>query len=123
MEVASYIGLPFEKFNCAALVVKVSRELLGKEIPLHVSDCPDPMDAIEVGALMAGQIIKQWTKVDEGVDGDVVLFRMQGFPSHVGLVIGGGKFLHVLPGREACIEKLDSVHWRSRVVGFYRFDG
>lgn len=123
MEVAEFIGLRFEDYNCAALVVKVARERLGLEIPLHVSECTDPMDREEVDALIRGEVVKRWVRVDAGreADGDVVLFRMGGLPVHIGLLIGDGRFLHVLPGREACVERLDSISWRSRLVGVYRW--
>lgn len=64
-----------------------------------------------------------WTEVPPGHElwGDGVLMRIAGAPSHVGVVLGGGRFLHVLmKGHTSCIESYRDPKWAPRVEGFYR---
>lgn len=62
-----------------------------------------------------------WEKTSHPATGDVVLFRINGSESHVGIVTNPSYFLHVREGQDAVIEKLDSVIWKHRIVGFYKY--
>lgn len=61
---------------------------------------------------------KKWVPVPAGQERpwDVVHIR----PSHVGVVIGKGKMIHVGDGIGTCIESYNHPHWKHRVLGFYR---
>jgi len=54
--------------------------------------------------------------------GDLVFFRTVGSgPSHVGIAIGGGEFVHAPSSKGVVrVERLDSGYWASRVVSVRR---
>jgi cell wall-associated NlpC family hydrolase len=57
-------------------------------------------------------------------EGDLVFFStIAPGPSHVGLAIGNGEFIHA-PGSTGAvrIERLDAPYWRDRVVGVRRVE-
>lgn len=53
----------------------------------------------------------------------VVSFRSTGhFITHIGIVMPSlYKFIHIIENQTVCIERLDSVLWRSKLEGFYEF--
>ena len=61
-----------------------------------------------------------WRQVAEPQPGDVVVFRVGGHPSHIGLVLGDGLMLHIGEGFEAAVERYGSLMWGKRVADFWR---
>ncbi len=50
--------------------------------------------------------------------GDIVVIKVFGYASHIGVCIGGGKFLHTLRNTGSC---MDTLHrFRKMTEGFYR---
>lgn len=117
----SLIGLPYGfrgeggGVDCWQLVRRAARELYGIDFPNPA--CPTLADA---SAVMRAESVN-WIPVADPLAGDVVLFTLRGEPLHAGLVIGRGRFLHVLKGRASCVERLDGVLWHRRIEGFYRW--
>lgn len=64
-----------------------------------------------------------WRRVEKPRMLDVVVFNRGGKPAHVGVCIGGGKFVHVDAGHLSREESLDGFMWRSRIEGYYRYTG
>jgi cell wall-associated NlpC family hydrolase len=52
--------------------------------------------------------------------GDVLLIRQYGQACHVGLVAGGGNFLHIEERKKSLCESYRDSEWRRRIVGIYR---
>lgn len=117
------VGIPYafrgrtgEGLDCWQLVQRAALELFGLVYPdfpnvLTMADATPTMRAARGG----------WWQVDDAAAGDVVMFTMGGEPLHVGIVLTPPRFLHTLKGRESCIESYDSISWRSRRAGFYRW--
>lgn len=51
--------------------------------------------------------------------GSIHIFRIKGVETHCGIHLGGGEFLHSLPGRMSCVESLYSINWRNRRTGTF----
>jgi cell wall-associated NlpC family hydrolase len=50
--------------------------------------------------------------------GDLVFFEIGSKPSHVGIYVGGGEFIHApSSGKRVTKTRLSDSYWRSRVVG------
>lgn len=62
-----------------------------------------------------------WDRVDNPRMLDIVVFNLAGKPSHVGVCIGRGRFIHVEEGGRSRIEMLSSSLWSSRIEGYYRY--
>ena len=50
----------------------------------------------------------------------MAVFNIKGKPTHIGLCMGSGKFLHVREGGRSRIERFGPL-WQ--VAGFYRYTG
>ena len=124
-DLASYIGIPYaasargpDTVDCAGLVMLFYRQEMGIELPLaFYGPDADHEELAEVAD--DGMSSGQWVKVDVPQYGDVLVFRMFGQPTHVGVYIGGDDFLHSVAGKDSCIERVSS--WYSRLVGILRW--
>lgn len=124
-DLSRYIGIPYrtgargpDAVDCAGLVMQFYRHELGIELPAifygeEISR--EGMAAIADDGLRSGQ----WIKIDQPSVGDVLVFRMFGQPTHVGVYIGGDDFLHSVEGKDSCIERVSS--WGSRLIGVLRW--
>mgnify|MGYP001037211067 CR=1 FL=1 len=104
-----YIGKKYPPPDgCILLVSSVFRTIFERAIPE------------DAGERVMEVFRKSMFPVDDPQEGDVVLMR--GEQWHVGVVVKKGSMLHAAPpdGR-AVIERYNSLHWKSRVKGFYRW--
>lgn len=120
-----YVGIPYRAegrdwagCDCWGLCVLVFREQLGITLP-NYSGYSDPLSA-EAAALVA-QGRQAWQPVARPQPFDVVLFRVNGQPHHIGLIIREGWMLHTVAGRDSCIESYQRPYWAARLEGFYRY--
>lgn len=61
-------------------------------------------------------------RTGEAVPGDVLFFRIEGKPSHVGIYVGDGRFVHApSSGKQVGYASLDDEYWRARLVKVGRF--
>lgn len=106
MDLTEWIGVPYGgKRFCA---VFVARYLAQHGIPYPLT-ARRPTDAPE------------WVRVERPQALDVVVFNREGRPGHVGVCVGGGRFLHVEEDDTSCTDRLSSPIWRPRIEGFYRY--
>ena len=125
MDFAKYSSIPYENkgrsekgFDCWGLVRLFYLNEKGIELPSYVEEyetCSNASGAIKenMGA--------EWNRTDIPEPGDVALFRIRGYPSHVGLMIDNRRFMHVLKGVGVVIEELDSLLWTKRLQGVYHY--
>lgn len=123
-----WVGLPFEdmgrgpdRFDCWGLVRAVLQERLGASLPALDDRYGEDSDRADLAALVNSQRgpWRPLAEADVG-EGDCVLFRVAGHPSHVGVVVARGWMLHSRPGTGSVLERWDGPRWRPRVCGFYR---
>lgn len=123
----SYIGIPYENrgrtrdgVDCWGLVQLWYREQLDVDVPDYLwaytaaNDKESVSDAIEENKA-------NWKKVDEPEYGDVLVFRIMGYPMHVGIKLNGDDFLHAFQGTQSCLERLSSISWSRRLFEVYRW--
>ena len=76
----------------------------------------------------SGELYRQSTHkdADELTPGDLVFFRTRSTPSHVGIYLGKGQFLHApYTGETVRTESLLKGYWHDRLIGaghFYDYD-
>jgi len=109
--VSRYISIPYDAMNCWQLVMKV----YAAEFGIGIGDKDQQSDYLRD---------RNWVDVIQeglgGLEGDVILFRMDKRVKHVGLLLDSENMLHTLEGCNSCIERWHSPIWESRLVGIYR---
>ena len=120
-----YVGIPYaargrtrQGADCWGLVRLVYAERFGIDLPGFdgYADSADPL----VPELIARER-EGWEPKDAPAVGDVLVFRLLGRLSHVGVYVGEGQFLHAREGHAACIERLASGAWKHRLAGCYGY--
>lgn len=130
MDFNKYVGLPYSLrgrdesgIDCWGLVRLVYKEQFDIELPSLVELYPDGSEDTVYQKLAEDIAIRKekWEEVASPDVGDIVLLRHNGFPVHVGIFIGDGKFLHAFGGTHSVVDRLTSVHWRNRIVGYFKY--
>lgn len=124
-----YVGRGFESggrgpraYDCYGLVMEVYGRRRGLALPDPRAEYNDTDPSAQLAAALDGQRMR-WGAVAPGAleELDVAAMRFNGFVCHVGLVVAAGWMLHVRHGANVCLERFESVVWRPRVEGFYRW--
>lgn len=122
----NYVGIPYapkgrtvEGLDCWGLVRLVYKNEFDIELPSY-SEYYEDGDQVRQAELI--HMYKEgWRVADTPKTGDVVLFRILGEDSHVGVITTPGIFLHVRQNQSTCIEKLDNPIWKNRIEGVYKY--
>jgi hypothetical protein len=121
-----YIGIPYvEKgrdksgLDCWGLVRLVYQDQYKIDLPSFAENY-EHADTAKIQELLS-QGKELWATVDKPDVGDVVLLRINGLYSHVGVVISENQFLHIRDGSDSVIERFDTGVWKHRVGGFYKY--
>jgi len=121
-----YIGLPYKEngrdelgVDCWGLARLFYKQELGIELPSYTELYSGSYDPKVVAAI--NYYKDTWTSVETPQPGDLCLFNILGEPSHVGIYIDNGKFLHSRDGKDSVIESINNAKWFNRLQGFYRY--
>ena len=75
-----------------------------------------------MGSAPTEAALSEWVLVQEPQEGDILAMNLTGRAAdHVGIYLGGGKFLHSTEYAGVCVEQLE--RYRRRIVGIYRYTG
>jgi len=124
MDWTKYIGIPFswhgrdwtgvDCYGILCLVFDVARGII----------LPDYgyLDAPNLTPLFSAGLHEScWRRVDKPTTFDAVLFSINGQPLHCGVMVDDTRFLHARAGVNSCIQRVDGMAWRNRILGFYRY--
>ena len=121
-----YIGIPFldkgrdtDGIDCWGLVRLVYKQEYNIDLPNFSADY-EAEDAERMSDLLA-QYKEGWEKIDAPTEGCIVLFNILGIESHMGIAISTTHFLHARDRYDSAIESFESVSWRNRITGFYKY--
>ena len=126
MQFDKYIGLPYQEkgrdfsgVDCWGLARLFYKNEFQIDLP-SFSDEYELSDSEHIQELIA-QYKEGWEKVDTPARGSLILFRVNGTESHVGISIGEGKFIHAREGMDSVIDSLESARWKKRIVGYFKY--
>lgn len=121
------IGTPFVLggrewggWDCWGLVFVAHREVFGIKIATLSDDYDAETTFEELSRIVDTQRVAEWNLVPTPKPGDVALFRVSRFQSHVALVAERGQMLHAMAGVGTVCERLETITWAKRHVGFFR---
>jgi cell wall-associated NlpC family hydrolase len=126
---ARYVGVPFvdggreiDGCDCWGLFRIVYAERLGIHLPVYGDTSAHDLAGVSE-AMSAGVAANEvWREVIAPQEYDGVLMRAHGkrYPSHVGVIVGGDRVLHVEPRTESVLVPLDHHSVRSRILSYWR---
>jgi cell wall-associated NlpC family hydrolase len=106
--------------DCWGLFRLAYAEVMGIELPAYSGAYTTAFDRVNIMRLVAGKP-DYWVKVEEPVIGDGVVMYI-GPRCHIGVVMGGGRMLHIEQGAGAVIESYESLKYSRLLEGFYRYN-
>lgn len=115
---STYIGLPYETTDCFQLAQKFYIEQFEVQLKHYYSEMPE--DRQEIENLIYSNV-GDFDRVDSPEFGDLIILKILGIESHVGVYIGKDNFIHSVKVTGSCMDRLD--RWKGRVTGFYRLKG
>jgi cell wall-associated NlpC family hydrolase len=128
----NYVGLPKvhagrsrEGVDCYGLIWLVYREVLGIQLPSYAGEALDLKEREEIAGLIAGgRLVAPWREVKDGSERpfDMAVFRRGTLESHVGLVVGPGRMLHIVDVGESHVTSYHIGPWRGRFVAMHRHE-
>ena len=126
MQTQQYIGLKykekgrdFDGLDCWGLVRLFYKNEHKIDLPSFSSEY-DQKDVNRIEELIA-QYKEGWESTEEPEAGSIVLFRVLGSESHVGIVVSKDQFLHVRENQDSAIENFSSAFWKKRIVGYFKY--
>jgi cell wall-associated NlpC family hydrolase len=127
MNLNKYIQVPFlekgrskEGWDCWGLAFVIYKDVLGIHLPLYIEDYVSTGQKDLLGNLITEEK-RKWQQVDQPQKFDLMIIRLRGRPMHIGLYLGGGKFIQALEKSGTVIERVDSIAWKNRILGYYRY--
>lgn len=125
---AEYVGLEYAdhgrgpKFDCWGLVLHVHWLERGVELPDYAKLYDNADGDPKVVEAFFNRVTGPYERVSlaDRRELDILVFNIAGHARHCGLVLEGGKFLHIHRRIGSCIESLETSRWKHRLEGVYR---
>ena len=130
--VADYVGIPYRMLgrsrdgaDCWGLVRLVYADRLGVDLPAYDGRGFSGRASVPDVAGLVADAREAWREVPEAEAAplDLVLLRVHGQPVHVGVLVAHRIMLHSLAGHDSAVERLDSLVWARRIIGYGRWTG
>jgi len=123
MNYTKYLGIPYKEngrdlngLDCYGLVKVIDNDNSGTL----------PEYAIPSEESLAYQIYSDnkdlFEQIDKPEQGCIVVFSFKPGHIHVGTCIDNNRFIHILPKKNVCIERLDNFFWSKKIVGYYKWN-
>lgn len=115
---SKYVGKNYSVYNCFDLVKEFYKDELGLELQNYFEGQVPERKEIE---FLLKTNLGRFQKVEKPQFGDLVVIRLFGYASHIGVCIGDGKFLHSARNTGSCMDTLS--RYSKMTEGFFRHEG
>lgn len=105
--------------DCWGLARLIYEQEYNIQLP-SFSDNYESPDVERIAELLA-QYREGWIQNTTPVAGDIVLFRILGHVSHIGVMISDTHFIHTRKKQNVIVARLDEPKWKNRIAGFYSY--
>lgn len=113
-------GRSFDGWDCWGLIYVAYRDVFGVEInklAIEYDPSSTPHDEID---RLANQEKSEWIDVFQPRFGDIALYRVGRYQSHVSLVLPANRMIHSERKIGTHSDRLDNLIWAQRNVGYFR---
>lgn len=124
-----YIAVPFvEKgrdetgCDCWGLASLIYRDERKIDLPGYLEAYESTNNKAVITKLAEIEKNNRWIEVTEPKPYDIVLLNISGMPVHVGIVTKNNYMIHCSRGIGTVHECFDSMRWKRKVEGFYRYE-
>ena len=119
-----YIGIPFEQLNCWQFICHYFKHEFNIKLPCFTGEYQDAYDNKNIAKIYTRELAnKIWPRVKSPAYPDLVVFLIDGFKWHAGIVLDNVSMLHTQERCDSCIERYIGPRWKNRLYGFYRYQG
>jgi cell wall-associated NlpC family hydrolase len=116
MNLIKYIGKEYDRYNCLDLVKEFYLDIFGLTLKNYFEgDVPSDREKLQ-GLIVSNK--GDFDKVGSPKFGDIVVIKLFGYSSHIGVCIGEGRFLHSVRTSGSCMDSL--ARYSKMIDGFYR---
>ena len=110
------VGTPYSVANCWELAVLFYDRVFGISL-YHIYSGPIPEDRKDKKNLIYTNM-GEFEEVTIPEFGDIVLIKLFGVESHIGVFVGSGMFMHTTRNTGCVMDRVDK--WKKMIVGYYR---
>lgn len=111
-----FVGIPYEDKDCYELAQYFYSEILGIELEaLYGHIRPSKKETHGLVRDLSTSIFFEVTKPEFG---DIIVFKVLGLNSHIGIYIDDTHFLHSRINVGSALDRYG--HWAKRIEGYYR---
>lgn len=113
---SNLIGVPYEQMNCFAIAKKFYSQVMGIELKSYHDG--KRVETKESSKCLIYTNLGDFSEVAIPNFGDLILLKLWGIESHIGIYLGEGLMLHSIQGTGSVIDR--TSRWGKNVVGYYR---
>jgi cell wall-associated NlpC family hydrolase len=121
-----YIGIPFKDkgrdkdgADCYGLVRLIYKNELNIDLPDLIEAYESANDREALEGVIDAESKTRWKETTKPKEFDVIVLKMCGAPSHLGVVIKNNYMIHCHKGSDTAIEQFNGMKWEKRILGFY----
>lgn len=112
---SSLIGIPYETLDCWGIAKEFYKIVFNRNLKAYYENVPETRDLAQS---IVYDSMKDFVKVNDRKFGDLLLIRLYGVESHIGIYIDNGQILHTTKHSGCVVDRI--ARWEKLIVGTYR---
>lgn len=121
LDTDKYLGIPFSEADCYQFGSILYSDYFGYPLPSLKYQLESLRSIVTAAEDSQGHLFTSVNiKFIQYLDG--ITFKSVECGRHVGFYIGGGLFIHQNRDSFPSIEKLNSIKWKDKIIGIYRYE-